>query len=440
MNVTIEDISSVKKKLSFEVPTEQVDAAIEKAYQKIAKKAKVKGFRPGKVPRRVLENNYAAQAQSDAFQQLINESYPQALVDKAVFAVSDPQITESSTVASGQAFTYVAEVEIKPEVEARDYVGFELEKEVYVGDDQAVDSRLEEMLESRATMEPTTRKKARQGDFVVIDFAGSIDGAPFAGGSATGHQLELGSNIFIPGFEEQIEGMKRDEERNVEVTFPEEYGNKELAGKAAIFKVTMQEINEKVVPKLDDKFAQGFGMETVEALRQQLTQIYSAQEVDRINSELRERMMAKLVERNNIEVPAAMVDSQLDYMLDNTRNRMKQQGMSLEMLGMSDASFRQMYRDAAVKQVQGSLLLEAVVRQEKIEVVDGDFDEKLAKVAEMAGAPLDVVKKHYASAEARRGLSAQIAEEKAIELILEKAHIKEVTKDELAAKQDAIKE
>ncbi|MBW6512118.1 MAG: trigger factor [Desulfuromonadaceae bacterium] len=440
MNVTIEDISSVKKKLSFEVPTEQVDAAIEKAYQKIAKKAKVKGFRPGKVPRRVLENNYAAQAQSDAFQQLINESYPQALVEKAVFAVSDPQITESSTVAPGQAFTYVAEVEIKPEVEARDYVGFELEKEVYVGDDQAVDSRLEEMLESRATMEPTTRKKARQGDFVVIDFSGSIDGVPFAGGSATGHQLELGSNTFIPGFEEQIEGMKRHEERIVEVTFPEEYGNKEMAGKAATFKVTMQEINEKVVPKLDDKFAQGFGMETAEELRQQLTQIYSAQEVDRINSELRERMMAKLVERNNIEVPVAMVDSQLDYMLDNTRNRMKQQGMSLEMLGMSDASFRQMYRDAAVKQVQGSLLLEAVVRQEKIEVVDGDFDEKLAKVAEMAGAPLDVVKKHYASAEARRGLSAQIAEEKAIELILGKAHIKEVTKDELAAKQDAIKE
>ena len=271
-------------------------------------------------------------------------------------------------IEKGQPFRYEAHVEVKPEFTAKDYVGLELKKEQFQADAEVVDKRLEEMRASRAEMVVASREKARSGDSVVIDFEGFVNGEAFEGGAAEGHLLELGSGSFIPGFEEQLEGMERGQEKEVAVTFPADYGNQELAGQEATFKVRLQEIKEKALPELDDEFAKGFGLESLEELRSRLEESYLTQERNRIDGDLRERLMEALIQANPIEVPESLVSGQLDYMLGNVRSRMQSQGMSLEMLGMDEESFRSMYRDTAVKQVQGSLILEAIGRQEELQV------------------------------------------------------------------------
>jgi len=224
MNVKVEEVSSIRKKLSFEVAAERVDKEIDKALRKIGKTAKVKGFRPGKVPVSVLEKYYGGQMEQDVLQRLISDTYFKALVDHDVAAVGEPSIVDSSGVIKGQPFTYAAEVEVKPEVEARDYTGLSLQKEELVMPEGLVEERLEELLESRTQLEATEREQAREGDTLVIDYLGRVNGEPFEGGTGEDFSLELGSQTFIPGFEDQLVGMQRDEQREVQVTFPEDYG------------------------------------------------------------------------------------------------------------------------------------------------------------------------------------------------------------------------
>jgi len=437
MNVKIEEINSVSKRLSFDVAVEQVNNEITAAYKQIAKSAKVKGFRKGKVPMAMLEKYYQPQMQEKVFTRLINDTYFKALAEHKIQAISDPKITDSGELEKDKVFTYSAEVEVKPEVVANDYTGFSLEKEQFKADPELVEKRLETMQESRTEQKVTTRKKAREGDFVTIDFNGFVDGEAFEGGSADGHVLELGSGSFIPGFEAQVEGLKRDEEKEIEVTFPEEYGNKELAGKPAVFKVTVREIKEKVLPKLDDDFAKGFGVETLEELKAKIEADCQLQEKNRIDGDLKERLMTALIEKNPIEVPETMVNHQLDYMMQNIKNRMQSQGMSLEMLGMNDENFRQMYRDTAVKQVQGSLLLEAVTRQEEIAFDEAEIDSKIEQIAVMANAPIDAVKNYYNGEGMRDQLVGQILEEKAIEFLLSNSKVTEVPKEKLQPEPEA---
>jgi len=434
MNVKVEEINSIRKKLSFEVAAERVDREVDNAFRKIAKTAKIKGFRQGKIPQAVLEKYYADQMAQDVLGKLINESYFKALDEHAIPAVGEPKIIDSSSVTKGQPFTYAAEVEVKPVVTAKDYTGIALQKEKYVDDPKLVEGRLQELLTSRAQLEVSKRKKAREGDTVTIDFVGSIDGVPFEGGQGEDFQLELGSGSFIPGFEDQVAGMQRDQEKDVEVSFPENYGQKDLAGKPAVFKVKLKEIKEKVSPQLDDEFAKEFGLESLDELKKQLGESHRTQETGRIENDLRERLVSVLVERNPIEVPDAMVAEQLKYMYENIVNRMQSQGLKPEMLGITPENFLEHYRGTAESQVKGSLLLEAIGDQEKIEVAEDEIDSKLEEIATMANAPLDAVKKYYARAEARDGLLAQIREEKVIRFLLDKAKVKEVAADKLKEK------
>lgn len=426
MNVKVEEISSIKKKLIFEVASERVDQEIRRALKKIGKTAKVKGFRPGKIPEAVLEKYYGAQMEQEVLGRLINDTYFKALEDHEIPAVGEPSIVDSSGVNKGEAFTYEAEVEIKPHVSAKDYTKLSLEKEKFIPDPKAVENRLEEMRTSRAQLEVSSRKKARKGDSVVIDFEGFIAGSAFAGGKGEDYLLELGSGSFIPGFEDQLIGMQRDAAKEVEVTFPEDYGQAELAGKPAVFKVVLKEIKEKVIPELDDEFAKEYGVNSLAELRDQLEKSYQSQENSRVENDLREKLVNVLIERNPVEIPEAMISKQLDYMYENISNRMQSQGMSPAMLGITPENFRENYRKTAIEQVSGTLILEAIGRQEAIVAEETEIDAKLEEIAAMANAPINMVKKYYASPEARDGLLAQIAEEKVVRFLLESAKIKEV--------------
>ncbi|MBW2476563.1 MAG: trigger factor, partial [Deltaproteobacteria bacterium] len=267
-------------------------------------------------------------------------------------------------------------------------------------------------------------------------FQGYVDDEPFEGGAGEDYQLELGSGMFIPGFEEQVVGMKRNEEKKIEITFPSDYGQKELAGKNALFLVTLKEIKEKVLPDLDDDFAKGFGEESLDTLKAQLIEHYRTQEQNRIDGELREQLIKALIKNNQIDVPEAMIQGQLDYMLQNITNRLQSQGLKPEMLGLTPETFKEQYRQTAIDQVQGSLLLEAIGTQEKIVAAESDIDDKLKDIAKMSNAPIESVKKYYAAPDARHSLMAQIAEEKVIEFLLSKATVKEVDAQKVA-KEDA---
>ena len=432
MNVTVDVLSPIKKKLSLEVPAETVDAELNAAYKKIAKTAEVKGFRKGKVPRKILEQQYGPRAQYDAAGPLINNSLYKALLDNKIEAVSQPEIVNSGVVEAGQPFTYEAEVEVRPEVTVKDYTGLELEKEKFVFDDAVVEQQLEQMANSKIELEVTSRKKAREGDTVIIDFEGFIDGTPFENGAAEDFELSLGSNSFIPGFEDQIVGMKREQEKEINVTFPEGYGAKELAGKPAVFKVLVKEIKEKKIPKIDDALAQQFDAETLDELKERIKENTIAQGTQQADGQLQENMMSALIEKNEFEVPEGMVSNQLLHLKDSFSQRLKSQGMTLEMLGMNEETFATTYRDMAVQQVKGELILDAIAAQEGLSVDDSEVEAKMQEFADSSEVPLEQVKTYFENQSALAGLKGQILQEKVTKFLLDNAKITEVEPKEAA--------
>ena len=426
MNVTIEEVSAIRKKLIIEVTAEAVATEIEKAYQKIAKTADLKGFRKGKVPRPVLEKHFAQRVASDVVGSVVNNSLYKAMIENKIEPVSQPEIVESGAVEKGQAYTYQAEVDVRPQIVAKDYTGLQLEKEKFSFNEDVVEQQLEQMATSRVQMEVTSRKKAREGDTVIIDFEGFIDGTAFENGTAKDYQLEIGSGSFIPGFEEQVVGMKREDEKEINVSFPENYGAKELAGKPVVFKVTMKEIKEKIEPKIDDDFAKELGSDNLEELKVSIRDNAVKQEEGRIKGQLQELLMNALVENNLFEVPEGMVENQLLHLKDNFSQRLKSQGMTLEMLGMNDENFAKTYRDMALQQVKGELLLDSIADQEKITADDAEIEEKIKSIAEEANTPLENVQKYFENPQAREGLKGQILSDKVIAMLLEKSIVTEV--------------
>lgn len=426
MSVTVEQVSSIKKKLSIEVAADVVAEELEKGFAKIGKNANIKGFRKGKVPRAMLEQHYGDRVKYDAINNLINNSLYKSMVDNKVEAVSQPEIVETGEVEKGQPFSYKAEVEVRPEIEAKNYTGLSLEKEKLLFDDAVVEQQIEQMAASKVQLVETKRKKSREGDTVIIDFEGYIDDTPFENGAAKDYQLELGSNSFIPGFEDQVVGMKRDEEKEINVSFPDSYGAKELAGKPAMFKVLVKEIKEKVEPKINDDLAKELGSENLEELKNSVRENAVKQEEGRIKAQLQEALMNALIEKNEFDVPEGMVSNQLMHLKDSFSQRLKAQGMSLEMLGMNDETFAATYRDMALQQVKGELLLDSIAEQEKIELEETAVEEKMQAFADESNAPLEEVKKYFENASALAGLKGQMLNEKVIDFLLDAASITEV--------------
>jgi len=426
MEVKVEDLSAIKKKLFFEIDVETVAVELENAYKKIAKTADVKGFRKGKVPQNVLEQHYGPRAQYDASGPLINNTLYKALLDNKIEAVSQPQVVNSGVVEPGKTFTYEVEVEVRPEIVAKDYTGLKLEKEIYTFDESAIDTQLEHMANSKMELVVTTRKKAREGDTVVIDFEGFIDGTAFENGSGTDFELSLGSNSFIPGFEDQLVGMKREQEKDVEVIFPEGYGSKDLAGKPALFKVLVKEIKEKKIPKIDDALAKQLDAENLTDLKERIKENTIAQEQQRVDGQLQEGLMNALLEGNDFEVPEGMIDNQLHHLKDNFTQKLKAQGMSLEMLGMNEETFATTYRDMAVQQVKGEIVLDTIAVQEGLAVEESEVKDKMQLFADDSDIPLEQVEKYFENQQALAGLKGQILQEKVTSFLLEKAVVTEV--------------
>ncbi len=426
MEVTVEELSSIKKKLVFEIDVETVSAELDAAFKKIAKTADIKGFRKGKVPQNVLEQHYGPRAQHDASGTLINNSLYKALLDNKIEAVSQPEVVSTGAVEADKTFTYEVEVEVRPVIVVKDYTGLSLEKEKYSFDESVIEKQLDQMANSKMELAVTSRKKARDGDTVVIDFEGFIDGTAFDNGSGTDFELSLGSNSFIPGFEDQLVGMKREQEKDVEVTFPEGYGSKDLAGKPAVFKVLVKEIKEKIVPKMTDALAKEFEAENLEDLKGKIKDATIAQEQQRVDGQLQENLMNALLENNSFDVPEGMIANQLHHLKDSFTQKLKAQGMTLEMLGMNEETFATTYRDMAVQQVKGEIVLDTIALQENLTVDEDVVKEKMQAFADDSNVPLEQVEKYFENQQALAGLKGQILQEKVTSFLLENSEVTEV--------------
>jgi len=433
MQINVESLSSIKKKINFKIPAQQVSAEVDKAYAEIRKHAAVKGFRKGKVPMGLIEKHYGDKMADDVLKSLVNDTYFKALTDQGLNPVSYPTI-ESDPLKPGEPFSYSATVEVFPEVTVKDYLGLEVVKEKMVLDDAAVAARLKEMQESLSQLGPAPEGHAAAlGDFVTFDFVGSIDGVPFEGGDAEDFQLELGSGRFIPGFEDQMVGMTVGFEGTIKVNFPDSYGSELLAGKPAEFAVTVKEIKVKELPELNDDFAKEFGeFDTLAELKVKLTELQQAQEERRVETELRERVIKSLVEKNDLEVPEVMVDRQVTMMLENSKQRLASQRLSLEMMGLTDDGYKVQFREVAREQVKGSLLLDAVAELEKLEVTDADIATQVAEIAVGTKQdPATVANLYQTNERAKENLVAQLREDKAIKFLLERAKVTELPKEEI---------
>lgn len=431
MTSTVESLSSVKKKISFEIPADRVTTEIEKVFEKIRKRAAIKGFRKGKAPQSLIEKHYSDVMEGDVLKNLFEETYFKALAEHKIFPVSHPVI-DSDEIKRGAPFTYSATVEVLPEIDVKDYRGLEVAKETFAPDESIVEKRLQEMRENMSHLKPLEGDvKAETGLFAVIDFTGYVDGVPFEGGAAESYQLELGSGRFIPGFEEQIVGMTVGESKAIELNFPEDYWNKDLAGKGARFDVTLSELKVKSLPELNDEFAAQMGdFETLDQLKDKIAELYEKQENERIKADLQDRIVQALILKNEIEVPSTLVDRQLQTMLANARNRLSQQRLTFEMMGMNEESFKAQYRTVAENQVKGSLLLEAVAKKEGISVEEADIEKKLLEIAGGSEEEFGRVKNFYEqNRSARENLVAHLAEEKVMEFLLGSAVVSEKAKE-----------
>ncbi len=435
MQVHVEEISPVQKKINIEIPAERVNEEIEKAYSAIQKKAKLQGFRPGKAPMQLIRRTYVDAMRDEVMRKFYQQTLYKALDDHKIEPVDSPTI-ESDLLEHNTPFKYSALVEVMPQILLKDYTGLAVKKEVYIDKPENIEGELKRMQENMAQLIPVDEGSAvENGHSVSVDFSFTVEGFPEEAGTEEGAMIEIGSNRLIPGFEEQLIGMKSGDTKEFNLTLPEGYRNPEAAGKQGAFKVAVKEIKRKELPELDDEFAQQFGeYDTMDDLRAKMVEYHGKHETDRIDREFKERVIQALIEKNPLDVPESMVKRQLDYMFDNLKNRLKSQQMSIEMMGLDAEGFNARFRDDAADKVRGGLLLMALVEKENVSVTDEDLVERYEKIA--AGNPdmLDRIKEYYSSNQsAKSSIIAEIKEDKAISFLIERAIVTEVDAAELKA-------
>ncbi|MFW6022073.1 MAG: trigger factor [Halanaerobiaceae bacterium] len=385
MEVAKELLEGNKVELKVEVEKERVNTALDKAYKKVVKDVSIPGFRKGKVPRRVLESRYGKEVlHRDAFDFLVPRAYSEAIEASEIDPIDQPEINDFY-IAENEPATFIAVVEVKPEVTLGTYTGLGIEKEEVEVTDEEVEENLKHRQEHNSQLESVDREEVQDGDFVIIDFAGYVDDEEFPGGSAEEYTLEIGSGSFIPGFEEQLIGERVGEEVDVNVTFPEEYQAEDLAGKEALFKVNIKEIKIKKLPELDDDFAKEVSdFDSLDELKEDIKNNLLKQKEQNAEREYENKLIDAINENAEVEVPEILVNNELDMMLQNMQYSLSQQGINvdqyLQYMGTDKESWRKENRDEAEKRAKSNLVLEAIAKNEGIEVSDEEVDNKLQEM------------------------------------------------------------
>ncbi|MDD5722730.1 MAG: trigger factor [Syntrophales bacterium] len=420
----IEDISPVEKKLSFEVIWDDVKKELDSIYKTVGKSAKVRGFRPGKAPRAILELHYGESVKEEAISKLVTKHYTEAVEKNDIEVVAQPVI-DNKGITVGEDFLFTATVEIQPVLDPKDYTGLDLEKEKLTITKADVEEKLTQIRQMYATLEDVTDDRAlADGDFALIDFAGTLNGEARKELAAEGHTLQIGSKSFVPGFEEQLIGMKKGEAKDVAVTFPETYGAKDIAGKEVLFSVTLKNIREKLLPELDEDFIKNFEKyETLKDLREDVKKSLEDEGEARIKAELRGAIVDKLLEKNEFEVPSVWVNQQIYTMMIDARRRMVQNGMPDDKAAEMTYNLHDMFKDQAEKIVKASFILSKIAKKESMEVGEEEVEEKLRELAQRYGQDYEAVKKVSENNDMKERLRDELLEQKALNFIEEKATI-----------------
>ncbi|MGZ6237756.1 MAG: trigger factor [Syntrophales bacterium] len=429
MAVRVEDVSPIKKKLLFDISWLEVKKELDTVYRDVAKKAKIKGFRPGKVPRDVLESLYKDHAEEETISNLVNRYYWEALKENKINAVTQPDI-EQKGIEADKNFTFTAVVEIEPVIDPTGYIGLELEKERHEVKDSDVEARLEEIRDMFGTMEEMEADRGvSQGDFVVIDFEGFVKGKPLKEMKAENYLLEVGSKRFIPGFEEQLIGMKKNKTEQIAIKLPDDYHAKHLAGEEVEFSVTLKNIKEKKLPEIDDKFIKNFEKyESLDDLKEDVRKTLEEENISREDSTFKSLIIEKLLECNKFEVPQAFVNRQVAYMIDDMQKRLAARGVKRDETPERYKELYDIYKDEAVKIVRTILLLKHISEKEAITVSDQEVEDKIREMAQLRGQNYDSLKESLQSGNMMDDIRSEILNAKVFAFIEDKAKVEIVKK------------
>ena len=415
MKVQVEELSPVERKLSIEVPPEQVQAELGRAYAQLGRQVRLPGFRPGKVPRRILEAKFKGEVEDDVARRLVERAYLSAISEHHVDAVGAPQLTPVR-LDQEKPFAFEARVEVRPKVEARDYQGLPLKRVQATVTDAEVDERLEGMRQRVARLEPVEGRTATEtGDFAIVDYVGTIDGQPFVGSKAEDVTVEVAPGDLLQGNVPELAGLVIGQNRELDHAFAADDPEPSRAGKTAHFVFTLKGLKRQLIPALDDDFAKEVGGgETLAELKAKVRSDLEAAARSRSAQDERDQLVKGLVERNPFDLPRAMVERGLDAMLDGALRMMARQGVDPSRLNLDFASLREEMRPKAEAEVRGALLLAALAEKEGLSVNPDEVEARIAQYATESGAPLHQVRKAFKEPDQRRALEQRLREEKTV--------------------------
>ena len=427
MKIDIDELGPVQRKVRVELPAETVASEFSRAYKNLGQRVRVKGFRSGKIPRTVLQGIYGDEVKGEVRSHLVEESLGEVIKERGLEIVSRPEVEANELNESG-TFSFSAVFEVKPEIHAKDYLGIDLEKVKLSIPDTQIEEALRRLQESHAQLEPIEgREIVQKGDFVTLDFEGMIAAKSFSGGKGENYLLEVGSGRALPQFEDAVIGLKVGEPQTVQVIYPEDFPNKEIAGKTVDFSVVVRELKQKVLPPLDDEFAKDHGeCASLEELKANVRARLEDELKHYQNEELKEKIVSRLIEAHSFTAPPSMIERQTRYLMERHQNQIAGQAGSDAGAAPPMEEARKNLEARAVRQVQATLLVEKIAQIEKIEITDKDVQDRVDSVARAAGERAKPVREFYSRPDARDDLRAQIAFDRTLAFLLDRAQIKEV--------------
>jgi len=441
MKTNLEDISTVKKRLLVEIEPQEVDGKLNEAYKKLGKKATIPGFRPGKVPRKLLETYYGTQVIDDVTRDLISDTLPKAMEDVKTFPLTTPSL-EKESLKQGQSFKYSAVMEVLPHIEVGEHLGSEVQREKCSVTEEDVRNQLERIREANGKLTPVEEKRpVKKGDYVILDYEAFEGNQPLEGIKSADFLLKVGSNDFHPKFEESLIGLKQGEETKINVNFEETYSHSMLAGKNIDFKVKIAGVSELVLPELDDDFAKNLDPEfkDLEYLRKKVMESITAREKSRIDRETKQRLLQKISEGIEFELPQVLVESEIEYSIENIKQTLERSGSNLEKAGLSRQRLKKDLRPVSEKRVKERLILGEIAKKNTITLDEEDLVKGFEEMASSTGKAPETLRRHYEDRDLMDYLRERWLEEKTLNYLLECAKIVETDKENLE-KTDSEKE
>jgi len=438
MKSTVEKLNGLSRKINVEVPAEKVQKTFDRVYKAIQKKANIKGFRPGKAPIATIKSIYGNDVMTDVVNELVNQSYPEALEEHKFDPVGHPKIS-FEPVVEGKEFKFSAEFEVRPEVELKKFEGLPVVREKLVIPDDRISTILENIRTGQAETVTVFEDRALvEGDVAVLDFVGKVNGEPLPNGSATGHELEIGAKQFIEGFEEGLTGMKIGQERTLNLRFPEGYHEASLSGAPVEFDVKLTGIKKKTLPELNDALAAKVGdFKTLDDLKARIRKDIEESENKRIEEDVKNRVVKSLVEANPVEAPSSLVARQKEALIEDFKGKLKQQGLSEKDFDDYKTKWNTDFEASATFMVKSTFLLDALADKLNLRALPSELDAKIEEYGKQPGIEMARLKEFYDQPERRARLSFQVTEEKVVNYLVGKAKVTEVSKDQLPKENEA---